>query len=98
MIKLGHNDDKKGKWRSHTISVLDDYNNYELGIYSGIYSHNPLEINGYGATKEEALEDFMKKFSYVMEQLNEFETMLYDSNVITDNIVSIDAFGHEIKE
>lgn len=94
MIKLGHNDDKKGKWRSHTISVLDDFNNYELGIYS----HNPLEVEGYGATKEEALEDFMKKFKYVMEKLNEFETMLFDSNVIVDNMVNVDALGYEIKE
>lgn len=95
MIRLGYNDDKKGKWQSHTIIPLeDDFYNYEFDVYSC----NPLAIAGYGATKEEALEDFMRKFRYVMDELKAFETMLYDSNVITDNIVSIDAFGHEIKE
>lgn len=94
MIKLGYNDDKKGKWRSHMINVLDDFDNYELGIYS----HNPLEVEGYGATKEEALEDFMRKFKYVMDVLREFEEVLFETDIIVDNMVNVDALGYEIKE
>lgn len=94
MIKLTHNDDGKRKWKSHTISISeDDFKNYELGVYS----HNPFEIEGYGATKEKALEDFMKKFKYIMEEWFAFEMMLFDSNVITDNIVEVDCFGKPIE-
>lgn len=94
MIKLGYHNDGKEKWQSHEIVMLEDdfYNSY-----FGVHSHNPFDICGYGATKEEALNDFMRKFKYVMDELDAFKTMLYDSNVIIDNIVNVDCFGKEIK-
>lgn len=94
MIRLGHNDDGKGKWQSHTISLLDS----DKFNCNGVYSHNPFDIYGYGATKEEALKEFMEKFQYVMDELKAFETMLFDTNIITDNIVSVDYAGREIKD
>lgn len=94
MIKLGYHNDGKEKWQSHEIVMLeDDFYNSDFGIHS----HNPFDICGYGATKEEALNDFMRKFKYVMDELDAFKTMLYDSNVIIDNIVNVDCFGKEIK-
>lgn len=94
MIKLGYHNDGKKKWQSHKIIMLeDDFYNSEFNVHS----HNPFDVYGYGATKEEALNDFMRKLKYVMDELDAFETMLYDSNVITDNIVNVDCFGKEIK-
>ena len=94
MIKLGYHNDGKEKWQSYEIVMLeDDFYNSDFGVYS----HNPFDICGYGATKEEALNDFMIKFKYVMDELDAFKTMLYDSNVIIDNIVNVDCFGKEIK-
>lgn len=87
MIRLGHYDDKKEKWQSHTISILD-YN----------YFDNPYDVRGYGEDKEEALEDFMKKFKYVMDELRELEEVLFETSIITDNIVAVDWSGKEIKE
>jgi hypothetical protein len=95
MIKLTHNDDGKGRCYSHTISIFeDDYfdNNMEL------FSHNPFDVAGYGDSKEEALGDFMRKFKYLMNEWVAFETMLFGTDVITDNIVEVDCFGREIEE
>ena len=95
MIEMTHNDDHKEKWQSHTISIRDnDFFNATIGVFS----HNPLDVNGYGATKEEAVEDFKNKFKYVMEELRAFETMLFDTDVITDNIIEVDCMGKPIKD
>ena len=94
MIKLGYYNDGKEKLQSHEIILLEDF---FYNTKFDVCSHNPFNVCGYGATKEEALYDFMKKLKYVMDELNAFETMLYDSNVITDNIVNVDCFGKEIK-
>jgi hypothetical protein len=95
MIKMTHNDDHKERWMSHTIGLMDDYfYNAEVDVYS----HNPLEVNGYGASKDEAMEDFKTKFKYVMRELKAFEAMLFDTDVITDNIVEVDGLGKPIKD
>ena len=94
MIKLGYYNDGKEKWKSHEIVMLED-NFYNADFE--VHSHNPFDVCGYGSTKEKALKDFMRKLKYVMNELDAFETMLYDSNVITDNIVDVDCFGKEIK-
>lgn len=87
MIKMTHNDDHKERDFSHTISIRDDYP-----------SRNPFDVGGYGATKEEAIEDFKNKFEYVMKELKAFETMLFDTDVITDSIIEVDCMGKEIKD
>ena len=43
--------------------------------------------------KEEAIEDFKKKFRYIMRELKAFETMLLDTDVITNNIIEVDRNG-----
>lgn len=95
MIEMTHHDDHKGKWQSHEIYIREpSFYNAEADIWS----HNPFDINGYGATKEEAIEDFKNKFQYVMKELRAFEIMLFDTDVITDNIIEIDCMGREIKD
>ena len=43
--------------------------------------------------KEEAIEDFRKKFRYIMRELKAFETMLLDTDMIMDNIIEVDRNG-----
>ncbi len=90
MIGLTHYDDRKEKWQSHEITIGDSgFFNAEFGIYS----HDPFDITGYGRTKDEAIEDFKNKFKYVMRELKAFETMLLDTDMITDNIIEVDGRG-----
>lgn len=95
MIEMTHHDDHKGRWQSHEIHIREPsfYN-----VEADVYSHNPFYIDGYGATKEEAIEDFKNKFIYIMKELKAFETMLLDTDVITDNIIEVDCMGKEIKD
>lgn len=95
MIEMTYHNDYKQKWESHEISIR------EHGFYNvevDVWSHNPFNITGYGATKEEAIEDFKNKFEYIMNELKSFETMLLDTDIITDNIIVVDCMGNEIKD
>ena len=95
MIKLAYHNDGKQKWQSHEIYLKEDefYNN-EFGVLS----HNPFDIYGYGETKEEALEEFIKRFKYIMDEWRAFENMLLNTNIVTDSIVAVDCLGKEIKD
>ena len=58
MIEMTYHNDHKEKWQSHEISIREpDFYNAE----ENVWSHNPFDITGYGATKEEAIEDFKNK-------------------------------------
>ena len=95
MIKLAYHDDGKQKWESHEIYLKEDdfYNNkYD------VWSHNLFNIHGYGETKEKALENFKKKFQYIMDEWRAFETILMNSNVFEVDIVNVDCLGKEIKD
>ena len=94
MIEMIYHNDHKEKWQSHEISIReDDF----IGSGYLLFSHNPFDITGYGATKEEAIEDFKNKFQYIMTELRAFETMLLDTDVITDNIIEVDCMGKVLK-
>lgn len=93
MIEMTYHNDHKEKSRSHEITIREgDF--YSIDI--DVWSHNPFDITGYGSNKEEAIEDFINKFKYVMQELRAFETMLIDTDVITDNIVEVDCLGKPI--
>ena len=96
MIELTHYDDKKEKWQSHEIEIREKDFSTEIDDDTWVYSHNPFYITGYGATKDQAIEDFKKKFVYVMKELKAFETMLLDTDIITNNIIEVDCLGKEI--
>lgn len=95
MIKLAHNDDHKHKWQSHTISA---YDNGFHNAKSGIYSYDLSDIDGYGATKEEALEDFKNKFQFVFNELESFKKLLFESDELLDDIIEVDYKGDPIEE
>ena len=94
-MDLVYHNDHKEKWQSHAISVKDDesFYNHEYGVFS----HDPFDITGYGETKEEALEEFKKKFMYVMNELRAFETLLFDTDLIENNIIEVDCFKKPIE-
>lgn len=92
MINLIHHDDGKGKVQSHEISISEsDFYNSEYNVFS----HNPFDITGYGSTKEEAVEDFKRKFEYVLAEWNAFEKILF-CPAIQLNITEVDCVGNAI--
>lgn len=95
MIVMAYHDDGKEKCQSHEIYIKErNFYNAEVDLWS----HNPFDIIGYGANKEEAIEDFKNKFKYVMRELKAFEMMLFETDVITDSIVEVDCFGKQLKD
>ncbi len=93
VIKLAHHDDKKGKYQSHEVYLKeDDFYNAEYGLLST----NPFDVMGYGATKEEALKDFMRKMDYILREWEAFEKILFCTDILTDNMIDVDCFGKEI--
>lgn len=93
MIEMTYHNDGKEKFQSHEISIRE---NGFINTEYMIFSHNPFDITGYGATKEDAITDFKNKFSYLMKELRSFETMLLDTDVITDGIIEVDCVGKPI--
>lgn len=94
MIEMTYHNDHKEKYHSHEISIREhDFYNVEADVWS----HDPFDVYGYGATKEEAIEDFKNKFKYIMRELKAFEMMLLDTDVITDNIIEVDCMGKSIR-
>lgn len=94
MIRLTHYDDRKEKSQSHEIG-LDETPFYNAE--HDVYTHDILELVGYGETKEEALENFKKKFTYVMAEWRAFEKMLLEADILEDNIVNVDCYGNEVE-
>lgn len=78
MIELTHYDDGKKNFQSHEISIKEKcFYNAEYDVTS----HNIFSLIGYGETKEEALEDYKKKFGYVMDELRAFETDVLENSI-----------------
>lgn len=92
MINLTHYDDGKGKCQSHEVSISEtDFYNSEYEIFS----RDPFDITGYGYTKEEAMEDFKRKFEYVLAEWNAFGKMLF-SPAVQLNVMEVDCLKKQI--
>ena len=89
LMKIAHHNDGKEKSQSHTCYLFNDADRYHNFDLTNIY--------GYGETKEEALEDYKKKFGYVMDELRAFERMLFETDVLENSMVEVDVGGNEIK-
>lgn len=96
MIQLTHYNDGKEKYQSHEVSLKVPYgiNSKRFNAY---IEYDFSEITGYGETKEEALNDFMNKFNYMLDEWQAFANMLNDTNVVTDNMLEVDCVGHEVE-
>lgn len=95
MIQLIFYNDHKEKYNSYEVKIKEPHTYYNTEI--DVWSHNPFDIYGYGGTKEEAIEDFKSKLSFVIKELKAFETMLLDTDVITDSIIEVDCMGKPIE-
>lgn len=95
MLRLSHYNDNKEKSQSHEI-ILQDNRPFYNAKYD-VFSLNPFDITGYGYTKEEALENFKQKFTYVMREWHAFEKMLFETDIIEDSVLDVDYFGKAVK-
>lgn len=74
MFELIHYDDKKEKFQSHEITIGGEIGiKPDIGLYSGDFS----DITGYGSTKDEAINDFIRKYEYLINQYNAFLNMIH---------------------
>lgn len=94
MIEVVHYDDGRQKWQSHEVYLRED-NLYNKEY--DVFSHNPFDITGYGATKEEAFEDFIRKFTCLMAEWRGFEKILGETDYMFDNMVEVDCCGKKVK-
>lgn len=89
MIQLVHNDDGKQKYQSHEVYCK------EADFYfadKDLYSRNPFEVVGYGATKNEALQEFIRKMDWVMKEWQDFCKSLNENLEIRE----VDCMGNYI--
>lgn len=92
---LIHHDDGKQKWQSHMVGITEkDFYNYEYDVFS----HNFMDLTGYGKTRNEALEDFKRKFRYLLDEWNAFAKLLLDSDVVENKMIEVDCFCEPIEK
>lgn len=90
MIKLMHYDDTKQKSQSHEIYLKDE------SVYNPeteTFNHDIFDICGYGATKEEAYEDFKKKFKYVLNEYKKLEIKIFGDKDYINKTTEVNCFG-----
>lgn len=92
-IKLAHHDDGKQKWQSHEIYLRED-----IGVCYpyDLSGHNIFLARGYGATKEEALNDLKNKLNFIFDELKILEAKLFETTELEDEMIEVDCFGIEI--
>lgn len=54
-------------------------------------------IRGYGETKEEAVENLKNELQYYFDELHALEKMLYETDVLDNDIVEVDCLGRKIQ-
>lgn len=62
----------------------DDYHEFDI-----------TNIHGYGETKEEAIENLKKELEYYFNELHALEKMLYETDVLDNDIVEVDCLGRK---
>lgn len=78
--------------------IKTEENEYQFApsIELDIFSYNPLDITGYGSTKEEALDNFKRKFDFLMKEWQLFEKMLFETDAIENDILEVDCLGNPL--
>ena len=95
MLQLVHNYDGKQKYLSHEVHCK------EAGYYSAdkdLFPRNPFEIVGYGSTKDEALQDFIRKMDWVLNEWEAFCKLLIETPYYDNNIEEVDATDYPIRK
>ena len=89
LMKIAHHNDGKEKWQSHTCYLFNDVDGYP--------GFDITNIRGYGETKEEAVENLKNELQYYFDELHTLEKMLYETNVLDNDIVEVDCLGRKIQ-
>lgn len=89
MIQLVHHDDGKQKYQSHEV-YCKEAEFYFADI--DLFSRNPFEITGYGSTKDEALQDFIRKMDWVVKEWQNFRKSLNENSETRE----VDCMGNYI--
>ena len=88
VMKIAHHNDGKEKWESHTCYLFNDANDY--------HDFDITNIRGYGETKEEAINNLKKELEYYFNELRALEKMLYETDVLDNDIIEVDCLGRKI--
>ena len=88
LMKIAHYNDGKEKWESHTCYLFNDSDVY--------HEFDITNIRGYGETKEEAIQNLKKEFEYYFNELHALEKMLYETDVLDNDIIEVDCLGRKI--
>ena len=89
MLKLTHSNDGKEKWQAQEIEVIESHAQPYYDSDHDVTSLNFFDLTGYGSTKENALADFKRKFSYILEQWKAFDKMLFETNIVENDIAEV---------
>ena len=89
LMKIAHHNDGKEKWQSHRCNLFndsDEYHNFDL-----------TDIYGYGETKEEAIKELKRGLEDYFREIHVLEKMIYETDVLDNDIVEVDCCGRKIK-
>lgn len=89
VMKIAHYNDGKEKRQSHSCFLFNDADKY--------FNFDLTNIRGYGETQEEAIENLKKELDYYFCELHALEKMLYETNVLDNDIVEVDCLGRKIE-
>lgn len=87
VMKIAHYNDGKEKWQSHSCFLFNDTDKY--------FSFDLTSIHGYGETQEEAIENLKKELDYYFRELHALEKMLYETDVLDNDIVEVNCLGRK---
>lgn len=88
LMKIAHHNDGKEKFQSHTYCLFNDSDRYHNFDLTNIY--------GYGETKEEAIKNLKKELAYYFDEIHALEEMLYETDVLDNDVVEVDCLGRKI--
>ena len=90
LMKIAHHNDGKEKWELHTCYLFNDAND--------CHDFDITNIHGYGETKEEAVDNLRKELEYYFNELHALEKMLYETDVLDNDIVEVDCIERKDEE
>lgn len=84
LMKIVHHKVGKDEWGSHECYLFNE-NMFDIT--------DPTDFRGRGETKKEAIEDLKKQLKDYFDELHALEKMLYETDVLDNDVFEIDRFG-----
>lgn len=88
LMKIAYYNDGKEEWGSHSCYLFNDANDY--------HEFDITNIRGYGETKEKAIQNLKKELEYYFNELHALEKMLYETDVLDNDIIKVDCLGKKM--